>query len=169
MIDYYCLYSYMKRGSTLFLKIVLVLIAAIALTGMIWFPLIEGRNVNGNFVSIYLQDPVLAYAYAASSPFFIGLYQAFKILGYIEKNKVFSQASVVALRNIKYCAIAFVGFIVVAMPWIMMIAEADDAPGVVAIGVVAIFASVVIATATAVFQRLLQNAIEFKSENDLTV
>ncbi|MCA9963425.1 MAG: DUF2975 domain-containing protein [Anaerolineales bacterium] len=31
------------------------------------------------------------------------------------------------------------------------------------------FASIVIATAAAVFQSLLQNAIDIKSENDLTV
>jgi hypothetical protein len=34
---------------------------------------------------------------------------------------------------------------------------------------VIIFASIVIATAAAIFQRLLQNAVDMKSENDLTV
>jgi hypothetical protein len=39
----------------------------------------------------------------------------------------------------------------------------------VALGTIALCASTVIATAVAVFQKLLQNAIDIKSENDLTV
>jgi hypothetical protein len=36
-------------------------------------------------------------------------------------------------------------------------------------GLFMIFVSAVIATAAAVFQKLLQNAVDIKSENDLTV
>ena len=45
----------------------------------------------------------------------------------------------------------------------------DDIAGGVAMGLVMIFVSIVIATAAAVFERLLQNAVDMKSENDLTV
>jgi hypothetical protein len=45
----------------------------------------------------------------------------------------------------------------------------DDIAGGVAMGLAMIFISVVIATAAAVFERLLQNAVDIKSENDLTV
>ena len=48
-------------------------------------------------------------------------------------------------------------------------AEIDDAPGIIVIGLVIIFASMVIAVFAAVLQRLLQEAIDIKSENDLTV
>jgi hypothetical protein len=37
------------------------------------------------------------------------------------------------------------------------------------LGIIATFASIVIATAAAVFERVLQNAVDIKSENDLTV
>jgi hypothetical protein len=37
------------------------------------------------------------------------------------------------------------------------------------LGFIATFISVVIGTATAVFERTLQNAVDIKSENDLTV
>src|SRR3990167_3662656 len=95
----------MKRGSTLFLKIVILLIAIGALAGMILFPQTEGRAANLDLISIY-KDPLIIYAYIASIPFFVALYQAFKLLGYIDDNKVFSQLSVKAVRNIKYCALA---------------------------------------------------------------
>jgi hypothetical protein len=55
------------------------------------------------------------------------------------------------------------------MPYIFYVADRDDAPGVSVIGFIIIFASFVIAVFAAVLERLLQNAIEIKSENDLTV
>src|SRR5213592_1021460 len=105
----------MKRSSTIFLQVVVVLIGIGALAIMLWEPHIEGRNVHATLFEIYFKDPFLAYAYIASIPFFVALYQAFKLLGYIGRNEVFSQRSVKALRTIKYCAIAIIGFVVVSV------------------------------------------------------
>lgn len=107
--------------------------------------------------------------YAPAIPFFIALYQALRLLGYIEKDKAFSQLSVGALKYIKYCALAISGLFTAGMPYIFYIADKDDAPGVALIGFIIIGASFVIATAAAVFQHLLQNAVDIKSEHDLTV
>ena len=158
----------MKRGSTLFLKVVIFLIAVGVFAGLIWFPQTEGRATNLDLVSIYL-DPVIIYVYIASIPFFVALYQAFKLLGYIEQNKTFSQFSVGALRNIKYCAIAIIGFILIAEVFLIFWGQEDDKAGPMAFGIYTTFASIVIATAVAVAQKLLQNAVDIKSENDLTV
>ena len=103
----------MKRNSTIFLQIVIVLIGIGALALMLWEPHIEGRNAHATLFEIYFNDPFLAYAYLASIPFFAALYQAFKVLGYAGQNKVFSQSAVKALRTIKYCAIAIIGFVAV--------------------------------------------------------
>src|SRR4026207_975589 len=101
----------MKQRSTIFLQGVIVLIGIAALAIMIRIPLTEGRAVNLDLFSIY-SDPFILYGYAAAIPFFVALYWAFKLLGYIGKNKVFSLGSVKALRTIKYCAIAQSIFIV---------------------------------------------------------
>jgi hypothetical protein len=162
----------MKQGSTLFLKIVISVIGIVALAGMIRFPQTEGRAANLDLISIY-KDPFIIYLYIASLPFFVALYQAIKLLGFVEKNKIFSQAAVEAVRNIKYCTIVFIGFVAAAMAYILVMVKVtngdDDPAGFVAIGLVIIFASAVIATSAAVFQKLLQNAVDIKSENDLTV
>jgi len=155
----------MKKGSTLFLKFVICLIAIGALIWLIWFPQLEGRAANLDLISIY-KDPLIIYAYIGSIPFFVALYQAFKLLGYIDGNKVFSQSSVNAMKNMKYCAS---GFIVLGILYIRLFVRGDDPAGVTALGIFTTFASIVIATAAAVFQRLLQNAVDIKSENDLTV
>lgn len=159
----------MNKSSTWFLKSVLILIAGIVLAGLLWFPHVEGRNVNADIFTIYFKDPFLAYVYLTSIPFFIPFYQAFKLLGFIERNQAFSQASVNALRKIKFNSLVLAGLVAGAVPQMVMFAQDDDAPGVVLIVLVIIFASIVIATAAAVFQKLLQSAVDLKSENDLTV
>ena len=158
----------MKKGSTLFLKFVICLIAIGTLIWLIWFPQLEGRAAHLDLLHIYA-DPLIIYAYIGSIPFFVALYQALKLLGHIDDDQVFSQAAVDAVRTIKYCAIIISGFIVLGILYIRVSVIDDDPAGVTALGIFTTFASLVIATATAVFQRLLQNAVDMKSENDLTV
>ena len=158
----------LKQSSTLFLKMVISLIGIVTLAGLIWFPQTEGRAANLDLISIY-KDPFIIYAYIASIPFFVALFQAIKLLGFVDKNNIFSQAAVKAVRNIKYCATALVVFIVAPVAYLFIVRPGDDIAGGVAGGLFIIFVSVVIATAAAVFQKLLQNAVDIKSENDLTV
>ncbi|MCE9643971.1 DUF2975 domain-containing protein [Candidatus Parcubacteria bacterium] len=161
----------MKKGSTLFLQFVLVLIGVGILVWLLWFPQIEGRNVNSTFFEIYFKDPFLAYIYAVSVLFFVGLYQGIKILGYAGDNKVISQDAVNALRKIKYCALLFAGAIVAADAFLMIAARTngEDAAGAVMLGLIITFLSIIIAATAGVFERILQNAVDIKSENDLTV
>ena len=158
----------MKKSSIIFLKTVIVLIGIVAIAVMIRFPLTEGRSVNLDLFSIY-SDPFIMYGYIASIPFFVALYQAFKLLGYIGQNKVFSLSSVKALRTIKYCAIIQSVLIVMAALYVRISVKDDDPAGFIAMGIVLTFISIVVAAAAAVFQRTLQNAVDIKSENELTV
>src|SRR5688572_4954234 len=100
-----------ERSSTLFLQVVIVLVGIGTVALLLWEPHLEGRNVHATLFEIYFKDPFLAYAYTASIAFFVALYQAFKVLGYVRQKKTFSQASVKAVRTIKYCAIVLVAFI----------------------------------------------------------
>lgn len=160
----------MKKSSTIFLQVVIVLIAIGVLALMLWEPHIEGRNAHATIFEIYFKDLFLAYAYTASIAFFVALYQAFRLLGYIGRNDLFSHRSVKALRTIKYCAMTLIAFIVGAEAYFFIAVRGkDDIAGGVMIGLLMIFVSVVVATAAAVFERTLQNAVDIKSENDLTV
>ena len=158
----------MKRASTAFLQMVIVLIGIAALAFLLWEPHLEGRNAHATVFEIYFKDPFLAYAYIASIPFFVALYQAFKVLGYAGQNNVFSQAAVNALRTIKFCAIALIGFVAVSVIF-MVGGEREDRPAGTFMRLLITFPSIVVATAAAMFERILQNAVEMKSENDLTV
>lgn len=117
----------------------------------------------------YIQYLILIDMYAAAIPFYFALYQTFKLLNLIDKDNAFSKRSVTALKNIKYCAALISGLYVLGMPLYYLLAERDDAPGIIVIGLVLIFASFVIAVFAAVLEKLLTSAIEMKKENDLTV
>jgi hypothetical protein len=159
----------MKRSSTIFLQVVVVLIGIGALALMLWEPHVEGRNAHSTLFEIYFKDPFLAYAYTASIAFFVALYQAFKVLRYVRLNETFSQATVKSLRTIKYCAMAIIGFVAVGVIFILIFGDKEDRPAGVFMSILTTFASIVIATAAAMFERILQNAVDIKSENDLTV
>jgi len=159
----------MKRISTTFLQAVIVLIGIVALAILIWFPITEGRAAHLDLFSIYF-DPFILYGYTASVVFFVALYKTFKLLGYIGQNNVFSSNSVAALKSIKYCAIVLSILIVVAGLYIRISHNKEDDPaGFLAICIITTFVSIVVATAAAVFEKILQNAIDMKSENDLTI
>ncbi|MCY8933327.1 DUF2975 domain-containing protein [Bacillus atrophaeus] len=160
----------MKRGTTLFLKIAVFLIG-IPVLALCIFLVPEIANFAAELYPdiVYIKYLVLINLYASAIPFYFALYQAFKLLSYIDKNKSFSELSVKALKNIKYCAITISILFVMGMPLFYLMAEKDDAPGIILIGLVVIFASMVIAVFAAVLQKLLKEAIDIKSENDLTV
>jgi hypothetical protein len=160
----------MKRNSTIFLQILVVLIGIGTLALMLWEPNVEGRNAHSTLFEVYFNDPFLVYVYIASIPFFIVLYQAFTLLGYIGENKTYSLNSARALRTIKYCAITFIGFILGAEAYLFVAMRGkDDIAGGVVMGLFMILISVVIAIAAAIFERILQKAVNIKSENDLVV
>ncbi len=158
----------MKRSSTLFLQIIIVLIGIAALAFLLLEPRLEGVNAHATLFEMY-SDPFIVLVYIGSIPFFLALYQAFKVLGYAGKNTVFSQAAVNALRTIKYCAIAIIGFVALEETVILLNHGNDDAAGGIFIGILITFGSIVIGAAAAMFERMLQHAVDLKSENDLTV
>jgi hypothetical protein len=159
---------FMKQGSTLFLKIAVFImgtpVLALCIFGLPW---LANNPVNPDYA--YILYPILIGMYVSAIPFFVALYQAFKLLSYIDKNQAFSELSVKALKNIKFCAMTISGLYVVIMPFVYLLADLDDAPGLIIIGMVPIFASMVIAVFAAVLQKLLKAAIDIKSENDLTI
>jgi hypothetical protein len=147
---------------------VLVLFGIGAMALLLWEPHLEGRNANATLFAIYFKDPFLAYVYFASIPFFVGIFQAIKVLGYAGRNEEFSPSALRSVRTMKYCAIALVGLVAIAEA-IIMFSPSDDRAGGVVIGLVIFFAAIVVATATTLLERALQNAVDLKSENDLTV
>jgi membrane protein insertase Oxa1/YidC/SpoIIIJ len=106
--------------------------------------------------------------YVTAIPFFIALYQALTLINYIDHHhNVFSEVSVKALKHIKHCAVTIRILYVIGI--IYLISQNAAHPGIVIIGLIIIFTSGVIAVFTVVLEKLLENAIDIKSENNLTI
>lgn len=157
---------FMKRISIIFLQAVIVIIGMGALALLLWEPQTEGVNAHASNVEIYFEDPFLALVYIGSIPFFVALYQAFRVLGYVRQNMIFSQAAVNAFRTIKYCALVIIGFVIAEEIFIMLNHGSDDPAGGVFVGILIVFGSVVVATSATVVERILQNGMDIKSGNE---
>jgi hypothetical protein len=164
---------FMKNGSTLFLKSAVILMGIPILAACIFLlPQLADEayeHAKTGATLAYVVFGILIVMYGSTIPFYIALYQAFTLLRFIDKNLAFSELSVTALKNIKTCALTISGMYLVALPLVYIVAEWDDAPGLIVVGMVFVGAPLVIAVFAAVLQRLLKEAIDIKSENDLTV
>ena len=159
----------MKKVTTFFLKLAVILIGIPVLAFCIFLAPKIGDFAGDLYPEMaYLKSLVLILLYGAALPFYFALYQAFNLLRYIEENTAFSELSVKALKNIKCCAITISGWYALGLPLFLFIGKKVDPP-IGFVGLIIIFASLVIAVFAAVLQRLLQEAINIKSENDLTV
>ncbi|MES9663396.1 hypothetical protein COD66_21550 [Bacillus cereus] len=159
----------MERVSTLFLKIT-VFIIGLPVFALCIFLVPHMANFAAKLYPNIAPMKYLVFIviYGAAIPFYCALCQAFNLLRYIDENKAFSELSVKVLKNIKCCAITISGLYVLGLPLFHFIAKKVEPP-IGLMGIIIIFASLVIAVFAAILQRLLQEAINIKSENDLTV
>ncbi|RFA33535.1 hypothetical protein CAI16_14455 [Virgibacillus dokdonensis] len=155
----------MKKATMMFLNIAVILIGFPILVLCIFLVPEIGYVARLGLYKLFCYRDFLCSSY----PFYLALYRAYKLLLFIDKNKAFSESSVIALKKIKYCAITISCLHVLNVPLFYLFAEIDDAPGAVFVGLVVPIASMVIAVFAAVLQRLFQEALYIKSENDLTV
>jgi hypothetical protein len=157
----------MNRGSTLFLRLVISLIAIAALAVCI-FPLPRGvayEAAKGPDTAwqIYV---FLVGAYIQAALFFFALYQAFKLLSYIDRDKAFSELSVRALRHIKHSSI-IIGLVMVAgLVWLRILSAGtgEDPAGPTMVGLIGTLVSSVAAAIAAVLQTQVQKVIDTKKE-----
>src|SRR5690554_5533857 len=107
----------MKQGSTLFLKIAVVIIGIPVLVLCVFLlPAIAKSAAEGSSEMAYVLYGILLVMYLSAIPFFGALYQAFRLLNYIDENKAFSELSVKALKNIRNYATSISILYVVGLP-----------------------------------------------------
>ena len=157
----------MNRAPTIFLRLVISLIAIAALAVCV-FPLPrmlsqEAAKTPDTAWQIYL---FLVGAYIQAALFLFALYQAFKLLNYIDGNKTFSELSVRALRRIKYSALDIGLLMVAGLGWLMVLTAGtgEDSAGPAMIGFIGTFASTVVAAVAAVLETQVQKVVDTKKE-----
>lgn len=146
---------------TVFLRLIFVFLGLLALAfGIFALPLIiwEIRSHVPNvgvftytfMVGVYLTIPVFLYA----------LYQALCLLNQVDHNTIFTLSAVGRLRQMKLA-----GFVVTAllyttmMPVCYAIADYEDAPGLILIGLAFATLPLAVAAFVAVLERLLRQVV----------
>ncbi|WP_291651123.1 DUF2975 domain-containing protein [Clostridium sp.] len=149
----------MKQKTTVFFKLAIIFISITVFALCVFgFYFLANNSANPDYA--YILYPILIGIYTSVIPFYIALYKSFKLLSYISKNKASSQASVKALITIKYCAITISTLYLLVMPFIILLADKDDAPGAILIGALPILISIIIAVFANGLKKKLQRSIE---------
>src|SRR5690625_2258885 len=106
----------MKRRTITFLKVALFLVGVVTLSLCVFvLPSLANDSANRFSEYAYLKYPVLFGLYFTAIPFFYALYQALKLLRYIDKNNAFSDLAVQTLKRIKHSATAVIILYVIGM------------------------------------------------------
>lgn len=148
----------MKRFPTYFLRFFILVLFALSLVFAVFaFPGMwqgSAQEFPGT-LAVYAIRLIMVGLYATLPPFYWVLWNAFKFLNYIDKNKAFSALAVKTLRNIKYGAGVIATLYVGGMPLLLPIAEADDAPGMLLFGAAIACFPIAAACLSAVLERVL--------------
>ena len=146
----------MKNLSTLILRVAIGIIALISLA-------ISSMLVSLLFRSdIDVSLPIVLLILTSVIPFLYALYHMFRLLGHIDKNRAFSQQSVKILMRIKYAAAIITAIYTLGLPAVYMVADYEDAPGIMVVGLFVAFVAFNVTTFAGVAQKLFQNAVDIK-------
>lgn len=158
----------MNKGTTLILKTAVIFIGIPVLAGIAFIVYWMLANTI-NPVYIHILYPIIILLFISTIPFYIALFWSYRLLNYIDTNRAFSHISVKALNNIKLCAIAVSACYFANLFFVFLLADKDDAPGLIFVGMIPLFAALTVSVFTAVLKRLLSEAIAIKEENEMTV
>lgn len=160
-----------KHGSTLFLHAAILGAAFVVALLSSWAIVdVYGHWAEDSPELANWQYPIIFVIAACALTFCVAVHQIWKLLSLIDKNKAFTEASVRTMKNVKYCGLLISGLFATWLPLVFHAAQNEDAPGLILIfGAIFIGVPFVIAIFAGVAQRLFQNAIDIKKENDLTV
>lgn len=163
--------NFKDQGTTLFLRaatlgaaIVIVLLSAWASSD------IYRRWAEDSPELAFWTYPLIVVISGSAATFSVAVYQIWRLLGLVDRNKAFTNASVKIMKNTKYCGFIISALFATLMPLVFRAAETEDAPGMVLIfGGIFVGIPFVIAVFAGVAQQLFRNAIDIQNENELTV
>ena len=160
----------MKRISSIFLKTAIICISfAVLAICTLLLPTLWG-DVSVEFPSYsYAIYGIFTSMIVSSIPFFIGMYNAWQLLSLIDKGSAFTKKSATALKIISLAAASITVIYLTTLPLFYIWGDRDDAPGLVVIGMFLVGAPMVVSVFALLLHRLISEAAEIKSENELTV
>jgi hypothetical protein len=159
---------FMNRSSTLFLRLVvsLMAIAALAICGL-GVPRMVADEVSRHPDGIGVPYAIMICAYLLCIPFLTALYQGFRVLNLIDRDKTFSDATARSLKLIRYCALIigasfFAGIVTLR---VMSAGTDEDPAGPTMIAMLIMFFSLTVTAVSVVLEKQVQKAIDLKTDS----
>ena len=157
----------MNRSSTLFLRLVISLmaIAALAICGL-GVPRMVVDEVSRHPAGAGVPYAIMACAYILCIPFFTALYQGFRVLNLIDRDKTFSNATAASLRLIRYCALVIGAALLAGIITLRILSAGtgEDPAGPTMIAMLIMFFSLTVTAVSVVLEKQVQKAIDLKTE-----
>ena len=113
-----------------------------------------------DFTKLGILTPFVISIYISSIPFYISIYNLFKLLIQIEKEVFFSKNSINILKRIKYSTYSFSLIYILQIPIMYYIATKDDAPGILLLILILSFTPLVIGISISILQKILEKEIK---------
>jgi len=148
----------MEKYSMKIFKILLVLIAVFILTISI-IGLISLIQEPVNPIYGYILYPILIAIYLSTILIYLAFYQAWRFISMIEKNQIFNLTSIAYLKKIKIYGLIFSAIYIIALPFFYLLANADDAPGVIFFGMTPLVGGFIVYLFSEMFEKIIRKGI----------
>lgn len=154
-----------SKVTVYFMILSVILVYTVLIPEIIREETFEGTS---DFIFLY---SFLIWSWIVSIPVFVALHQILKLIGHISDNTAFSNQSVKILQNIKICTFIFNLFVLIGTLTLTVYGRSvgEDVTPFITLSFIIVFITSTIATFVAVLQKLLQDAINIKNENDFIV
>ncbi len=153
------------------LKLVLlgmVLPAAAITISIIFMMIIQGAPEFMGDKVIYF-NVFISILILATIPYYFALIQTYGLLNLIDQNNAFSKMAIDKLNKIRNCIFIVCGLFTINLPFVFVVADVDDAPGLVLLGGLLVMLSIVVGVFASVLLKLFESAMKLKEDNELTI
>lgn len=156
------------KAKTTFLKFILAGLVAFIL--FLSFLLTMGLLFSINEHSVFPEQVLASISlYLSAIASLLIIYYMYRLLRLVDKDTAFSALSLFYVHVIFRLALMEFIVLVGTLPFVYFLADNDDAPGVMIIGLGILIIPLAVATFISIIEKLLKNAIELKLDNELTI
>ncbi|GEK37025.1 hypothetical protein K5E_22700 [Enterococcus thailandicus] len=156
------------KPKTTFLKFILAGLVAFIL--FLSFLLTMGLLFSINEHSVFPEQVLASISlYLSAIASLLIIYYMYRMLVLVDNDRAFSAMSLIYVRAIFRLTIMEFIVLIGTVPFVYYIADNDDAPGVMIIGLGMLIIPLAVATFVSIIEKLLKNAIELKLDYELTI
>lgn len=151
----------MKKHSIIILKIIILLIAlfmlifsVIGMVSLIKDPI--------NFIYGHILYPIVIVIYISTIIIYLAFYQTFMLLDLIKEKLTFSMKTKTHLEKIKISGLVFSVLYFFLLPFVYMLANADDAPGIIFVGMIPFIGGFIVSLFADIIIKLIDEGMSLK-------